>query len=117
MNGEARAFADDLLDRGGGLFGWVLATREAERVAARLRQSGLSEAATSSMSRARPDGTVLSWKLVNGGPGTPPGMPGIIDWDASDEDRLRWEPPATHPNGVRSVAGVVVALRDPERMN
>jgi hypothetical protein len=99
------------LDRGEGLFGWVVATDDSDAVAHGLRDRGYT-ASTVGMQRTRADGRVLSWKLVAYGAGTPGFGPGIIHWEAADADRLSWEQPTPHALGADRVWGVVVRVPD-----
>jgi catechol 2,3-dioxygenase-like lactoylglutathione lyase family enzyme len=110
---------DFLRKREGGLLGYVLATSTIEQDAERFRSSGLAAVGPIALQRMRPDGHLLSWRALvplvpGGGPGRQP-WPFLIQWDVPDEQRLSWEKPGRHPNGVRGWAGVAIAVRDLER--
>lgn len=65
------------------------------------------------MQRERADGHVLSWRLL-----FPSGQrwrdiaPFVIEWVTSDADRIAWDAPVAHPNGVTGVSGLAVAVPD-----
>jgi catechol 2,3-dioxygenase-like lactoylglutathione lyase family enzyme len=104
----------DFLERNeGGLVGYALAAQGIQQEAERLEQAGVEAEGPFAMQRQRPDGRVLSWRLLVPG-GTPwrRPWPFVIQWDAPDEQRLTWEQPGHHPNGATGVAGVRVLVRD-----
>jgi len=98
-----------------GLIGYAVATEDIDADAERFSATGLPAVGPFAMDRARPDGRVLSWRLL-----IPHGLawrrpwPFLIQWDASDDDRLSWERPGTHSNGAIGVRGVRVLVRDVE---
>ncbi len=101
--------------REGGLVGYALATTDIEQDAERFRMTGLTTLGPFSMQRMRPDGHPLSWRLL-----VPEGVswcrpwPFLIHWDVPDDQRLSWEKPGTHPNGVTGWVGIAIAVRDLE---
>ena len=107
---------DFLRKREGGLLGYALATSTIEQDAERFRSSGLAAVGPIAMQRMRPDGQLLSWRVLvpGGGPWRQP-WPFLIQWDVPDDQRLSWEQPGRHPNGVTGWAGVAIAVRDLER--
>ncbi|MGH3144242.1 MAG: VOC family protein [Rubrobacter sp.] len=114
LNGRTLAdFVGD--DRAGGLVGHCYATDDIEREAERARAAGVEMVGPFEMSRARPDGRTLDWRLT-----VPVDVPWrrrwpfIIQWDDPDEERLAVEGVGTHANGATSVVGVSVAVRDLE---
>jgi catechol 2,3-dioxygenase-like lactoylglutathione lyase family enzyme len=106
---------DFLQEREGGLLGYAVATTDIEQDTARFRETELLVGAPSPMQRLRPDGRLLSWRLL-----TPDGLPWrqpwpfLIQWDAPDEQRLSWEGPYTHPNGAIEWIGATLAVHDLE---
>lgn len=108
----ARSAMLDFLRDHEGLIGYAAATADIEGLAERFATSGLDAVGPFAMSRRRPDGRELSWRLL-----IPEGLawrrpwPFIIQWDASDRDRLAWERPGTHPNGAAGIRGVRVLVR------
>ncbi|MFN2521199.1 MAG: VOC family protein [Candidatus Limnocylindria bacterium] len=110
------AMLDFLERREGGLIGYAVATADIDDDARRLGATGLAAVGPFAMSRTRPDGRVLSWRLL-----IPEGLawrrpwPFLIQWDAADADRLAWEVPGRHPNGATSVRAVRVLVADAAR--
>src|SRR5215472_11492856 len=107
--------AEYLRDRPGALLGFALASDNLEDEAARggAPDSRYMPGQPFAMQRARPDGHVLSWRLLVPGQHTwrrP--WPFLLQWDTPDEQRLAWEGIGQHPNGARGVAGLRVAARD-----
>jgi len=104
---------DLLQKRVGALAAYALATNTIQQEAEHLRQSGLDAAGPFPMERLRPDGHLLQWRLL-----VPQGIsyrrpwPFIIQWDAPDEQRLSWDKPGNHPNGVTRWFSIDVAVRD-----
>lgn len=109
--GSSKVLLDLLQDRPGALAGYALATADIEEDAERLKQGGLAAVGPFAMERLRPDGRLLSWRLL-----VPEGVswrrpwPFLIQWDQSDEQRLSWEQPGSHPNGATTVLGVSVVV-------
>ncbi len=116
QSGPRGTTLQDLLQkRAGALAAFALATNTIQQEAARFRQTGLEAAGPFPMERLRPDGHLLQWRLL-----VPQGIsyrrpwPLIIQWDAPDEQRLAWDKPGHHPNGVTGWSGIDVAVRDLE---
>jgi catechol 2,3-dioxygenase-like lactoylglutathione lyase family enzyme len=111
--GGGAALVEFLRDHEGGLLGYALATTAIEEDAARFRDTGLAAEGPFAMSRQRPDGHRLAWRLlVPGGVSWRRRWPFLIDWETPDETRLAWEQPGEQPNGVTGVAGIALAVRD-----
>jgi catechol 2,3-dioxygenase-like lactoylglutathione lyase family enzyme len=96
-----------------GMAGYALATDDIKGDAARLKASGISAVGPFAMSRQRPDGSTLAWRLLipGGKPWRRP-WPFLIQWDTPDSERLTVERPGTHPNGITGVLGALVTVRD-----
>lgn len=107
---------DLLRKREGSLVGYALATMDIAEEADRLQRTGLAAEGPFAMQRLRPDGHLLSWRLL-----VPQGVswrrpwPFFIQWDLPDEQRLAWERPGAHVNGATSVAAVTIVVQDLER--
>jgi catechol 2,3-dioxygenase-like lactoylglutathione lyase family enzyme len=114
---QGNALLDYLEKREGGLVGYALATTDIEQDAGRFRMTGLTALGPFPMQRMRPDGHLLSWRLL-----VPEGVswcrpwPFLIQWDVPDDRRLSWEKPGTHPNGVTGWVGIAIVVRDLERV-
>jgi catechol 2,3-dioxygenase-like lactoylglutathione lyase family enzyme len=106
---------DFLEKREGGLVGYALATDDIEQEAERFRLTGLPAQGPFAMQRMRPDGRLLSWSLLvpDNVPWRRP-WPFFIQWGVPDEQRLAWEKPGVHANGVVSWAGISVGVQDLE---
>ncbi len=110
------AMLDFLERREGGLIGYAVATTDIDDDARRFAATGLAAVGPFAMSRTRPDGRVLSWRLL-----IPEGLawrrpwPFLIQWDAADAERLAWEVPGTHPNGATGIRAVRVLVADAAR--
>ncbi|MFK4145325.1 VOC family protein [Streptomyces sp. NPDC004065] len=62
---------------------WAVAVRDLDRAVATARARGHDPGGIREMSRRRPDGTVLRWRLTDGA-GHPSGLvPFLIDWGSS----------------------------------
>lgn len=107
------ALVEYLRGREWGMAGYALATDDIEGDAARLKASGISAVGPFAMSRQRPDGSTLAWRLLIPG-GTPwrRSWPFLIQWETPDSERLRVEQAGAHPNGVMGVLGALVTVRD-----
>ena len=104
----------DLIASGrGGLAAFALATEGIEKDAARFAATGLQATGPFAMKRMRPDGKLLSWRLLvpEGNSWRVP-WPFFIQWDQPDATRLSWERSGGHTNGASRVVGVSVAVRD-----
>ena len=107
------ALVEYLRGRAWGMAGYALATDDIEGEAARLKASGISAIGPFAMSRQRPDGSTLAWRLLIPD-GTPwrRSWPFLIQWETPDSERLSVEQPGAHPNGVTGVLGALVTVRD-----
>ncbi len=100
----------------GGLVAYALATTDIEADAARLASSGLAAVGPFAMQRRRPDGSILSWRLlVPGGDQYRRPWPFLIQWDGPDDERLALDAIGRHPNGVRAVREIGVVVADLDR--
>ncbi len=71
-----------------GLTRIALRSTDLESIAERFRQLGLEVYGPHPMSRKRPDGSVVSWKLLYAGKhGEKLDLPFFIEWDQKDEER------------------------------
>ena len=110
-----KVLLDFLQKREGGLLGYTLATADIQQYAERFQRVGLTAQGPFAMQRMRPDGRLLSWHLlVPGGVPWRRPWPFLIQWDVPDEQRLSWEKPGTHPNGVTGWTGIAIAVRNLE---
>ena len=97
------------------LLGYCLAVEDIEEEAKRLRGTELLIGEPFAMQRLRPDGRLLSWRLL-----IPDGMPWrrpwpfFIQWDAPDEQRLSWEVPGIHPNSAIQWTRAAIAVQNLE---
>jgi len=107
------ALVDFLCEHVGGLVGYCVATTDIAQAAERFRTTGLQAVGPFAMERVRPDGGVVSWRLLipHGLPWRRP-WPFLIQWDASDHERLSLERPGDHANGALRIVRVAVAVRD-----
>jgi catechol 2,3-dioxygenase-like lactoylglutathione lyase family enzyme len=106
--GPGQFMIEYLRDRPGALLGFALASDNLDEEAAR----GVP-GQPFAMERARPDGHVLSWRLLIPGEHTwrrP--WPFLIQWDTPDEQRVALEGVGQHANGAVGVAGLRVAAHD-----
>lgn len=100
-----------------GLSRVLLRTRQIEEVAAHLAAQGLDIVGPIDMSRRRPDGKLISWRLVfAGSPDGETPLPMFIQWDDSDEDRRaeldRHGTIAAHERGPLKLDYVAFAVRN-----
>jgi catechol 2,3-dioxygenase-like lactoylglutathione lyase family enzyme len=113
--GNGRVAATFLDGHEGGLLGYALATDDMEALARRCAEAGLEATGPISRERLRPDGRLLRWRLlIPFGASWLTPWPMFIQWDARDAERLAWERPGVHPNGVRGVASVRLEVADLE---
>jgi catechol 2,3-dioxygenase-like lactoylglutathione lyase family enzyme len=109
---SATTLLDFFEKREGGLVGYALATDDIEQEAERFRRTGLPAQGPFDMQRMRPDRCLLSWSLLV--PGNVPWRrpwPFFIHWGVPDEQRLAWEKPGVHANGVVSWAGTSIGVQ------
>lgn len=110
-----KALLDFFARQEGGLVGYALATDDIEQEAERFRSAGLQAEGPFGMQRMRPDGHLLSWSLlVPGGVSWRRRWPFFIHWGISDEQRLTWEKPGVHANGVVRWTAIAVGVHDLE---
>jgi hypothetical protein len=93
-----------------GLVGWAMRADDIERVVARSRAAGFDPGEIRPLSRTRPDGVRLDWRLTT----APPGHPGfvvpfLIDWMQAQH------PSETSPAGA-SLVSFGVRHPDPDRI-
>jgi len=103
----------DFLRSREGAVAYALATDDIEGEAERIRAAGLALTGPFAMERLRPDGSLLSWRLVIPGDGSyrrP--WPFFIQWDQPDAERLARDGATAHPNGARGVRSITVGVRD-----
>ncbi|MFE9622251.1 VOC family protein [Streptomyces sp. NPDC006527] len=63
---------------------WAISPPDLDRAVAAARASGYDPGDVREMSRRRPDGTVLEWRLTDGGAPHPSGLvPFLIDWGST----------------------------------
>jgi hypothetical protein len=81
------------------LLGWAVRAPDIERRAVAARERGYDPGAIQAMSRMRPDGVLLEWRLTRHDADVTQGLvvPFLIDWGASPH------PSASIPAGVRLV--------------
>ncbi|MBJ3777275.1 VOC family protein [Acuticoccus mangrovi] len=99
------------LAHGGGLIDVCLASDDIDQDAAALTGAGVPMAPVVAMSREKPDGTCLAWRL-SFPEGADAGVMPFIITDDTPRD-LRLPAAAAHPNGVTGIAAVRIALDDP----
>ena len=112
----AGAFGSELVDfltTGPGLVGFVLASDGLDDEAAGLAAIDQDAVGPFAMSRERPDGRKLAWRLVipGGSPWRRP-WPFLIEWETPDSERMRWDAPGRHDNGARGVAALTLLVAD-----
>ena len=101
------------LEQSMGLVGFVFASSRLEDEADGLADIGLAAEGPFAMERERPDGHILTWRLVI--PGSSPWRkpwPFLIEWGTPDADRLSWDPIGNHPNRVTGVSGMELLVDD-----
>ncbi|CAN5173166.1 hypothetical protein BH18CHL2_BH18CHL2_00740 [soil metagenome] len=114
---RTRALGADLLGalqgREGVLLGYVVAADELDALAQAMRRAGLEPVGPIAMQRERADGRVLGWRLLfPRGQRWRDSTPFVIEWTTSDADRLEWDEPAAHPNGVTRVDELTMLVED-----
>jgi catechol 2,3-dioxygenase-like lactoylglutathione lyase family enzyme len=110
---HGQVLVDYLRTHPGGLVGYALATMDIAQDAAHLANAGLVVDGPFAMQRMRPDGRLLSWRLlVPGGVPWRQLWPFLIQWDAPDDQRLSWERPGAHAIGATSIVGIALAAQD-----
>ncbi len=87
--------------------GWAMSTPDVDALVARARSAGYAPGPAASMSRVRPDGAELRWRLTAPPPPDALVLPFLIDWGSSQH------PAQTSPPGVR-LAGLRALHPRPE---
>jgi catechol 2,3-dioxygenase-like lactoylglutathione lyase family enzyme len=107
------ALVEFLRDHEIGLCAYALATDDLDSLAHLAHESGIEMNGPFSMQRRRPDGSLLTWRLLvpDGNQYFKP-WPFFIQWDLPDVERLALEPRGAHPNGAIGVASLEVATHD-----
>jgi catechol 2,3-dioxygenase-like lactoylglutathione lyase family enzyme len=106
--GPGQFMIEYLRERPGALLGFALASENLDDEVAR----GVP-GQPFAMERARPDGHVLSWRLLIPGEHTwrrP--WPFLIQWDTPDQQRVALDGVGQHANGTVGIGGLRVAARD-----
>ena len=98
------------LRAGGGLVDFCLRTDDLASDAARLRQAGADLGEPQPMSRIRPDGHQVRWRLAIPRGADRGVAPFLIEDDTPREQRVPAE--TTHPNGVVGIGTLTVAAGD-----
>ncbi len=80
--GRPRSFGVDDLDPGGEgrLAGWAMGTSDIDGLVSDLRAVGVDPGEVRDMSRTKPDGVRLSWRLTLSEAERGPAVPFLIDW-------------------------------------
>jgi len=95
----------------------AIRTNEIEKDAEKFRAAGLEVYGPETFSRTRPDGTVLTWKLLHfGKKNLPLDYPFFIQWEGADEERYseleKSGTIAEHPLGNLKVEEISYAVED-----
>ncbi|MFI0807059.1 VOC family protein [Streptomyces echinatus] len=87
---------------------WAISPPDLDATIARAREQGHDPGPVRPMSRRRPDGTLLRWRLTDAGPGEASGVvPFLIDWGDSRH-------PAASGLPVTPLLAVSASVPDPE---
>jgi hypothetical protein len=115
-NASGLTILDALRGRDIALVGYALATTQIEQEAQHLKGVGGELPVLKPMQRARPDGHMLTWRILSLGGGITWGRPWpfLIQWDTPDEQRLQVDLPGTHSNGAIAWTRIAVATCDLE---
>jgi len=110
------AIVNYLEQREWGLLGFMLAGAELDACCERLNKLGIETPAPWGMSRVRPDGRELAWKLLTPGGGSwRKPWPTVIEWATPDEERVEWDGIGSHPNGALALSQIQIAARSSAR--
>src|SRR5690625_1728231 len=95
----------------------ALRTKAIDQDAKKFKQLGLEVYGPIAYSRKRPDGSLVTWKLLFAGKtGQYPELPFFIQWDESDEERLadltKRETIKHHIIGDTKLASIGIAVKD-----
>lgn len=101
-----------LRDHECGLVAFALASDDLDGLATSFKQAGLEAVGPFPMRRQRPDGSVLTWRLlVPGGGSYCQTWPFFIQWDQADSERLAVETAGPHSNAACAVSGVIMDVK------
>jgi hypothetical protein len=107
------ALVEFLKDHEMGPCAYALASQDLDGLGLAARRAGIEMGEPVAMQRRRPDGSLLSWRLlIPGGNQYFEPWPFFIQWDQPDGERLELEQPGQHANGAIGVARVDVAVHD-----
>lgn len=104
-----RRFGLDLM-RHPGLAGWALRPADIEEQVRAARAAGYDPGPVRAMSRIRPDGVRLSWRLTSGAGELEPVLPFLIDWGDTPH-------PSESSAASCRLVEVSVEHPDPDRIN
>jgi len=107
LSGSFGSELADFLESSQGLVGFVFSCSTLDSMATGLTEIGQDFQGPFDMSRERPDGRLLSWRLVI--PGMSPWRktwPFLIEWVTSDRERLNWDGIGSHENRCYGVQGI-----------
>lgn len=97
-------------EAGGGLVDWAIRVDDLAAQTRRLQAVGLPFESPRDGGRLRPDGAQLLWKSLRPAPGSE--LPFLIEDVTPRSLRVPSGAAAEHPNGVRGLEAIVVAVRD-----
>ncbi|MFN8533777.1 MAG: VOC family protein [Dehalococcoidia bacterium] len=100
------------LERGGGVTDLCLKTTGLAADVSRLGQAGLPYPEEFAMTRNRPDGQVVAWRLSTPVKGDDRWLPFLIEDDTPRALRVPSGDEAVHPNGATGIARVEIAASD-----
>lgn len=100
----------------------ALRTNTIEEDAKRLKEAGLTVYGPQLFSRKRPDGTVVSWKLLHfGNKGQEIDYPFLIEWDREDEERYKdltnSGSLSVHPLGNLKIDSITFTVNDLKKVS
>lgn len=104
-----------LLRHGGGLADFHLLTDQIEDDSRRLNAAGLRYSAPYPLGRVRPDGQACAWRLSASPWPEPPFLPYLIEDSTPRTLRVPGGGATDHPNGVRGVDTLTIAVADLDR--
>lgn len=99
----------------------ALRSNNLQQLAEHFKAKGLEVNGPTNFSRKRPDGTLVTWKLLfTESPNESPQLPFFIEWDEKDDERredLKQRGViANHPLGNIQVDGAAFAVRDAKKI-
>jgi hypothetical protein len=96
-----------------GMLGFMTAAADLDNCHERLNELGVQTPPPWGMSRTRPDGRELAWKmLLPGGGSWRKAWPTVIDWATADHERIHWDGLGEHPNGARALSNIRIGASD-----